>query len=100
MEKHSIIITVFGRQFPAKVDTEEAAVIKDAAERINAKIKAFKAEYKNQDDLNIAIMCCLDIMTEFLSEKRKQETEFQTLLNEVSSLDEKLDQAIELVDNS
>lgn len=100
MEKHSINITVFGRQFPAKVDAEEAVVIRKAAERINAKIKAFKAEYKNQDDLNIAIMCCLEIMTEFLSQERKQETQIQALLNEVSSLDEKLDQAITMAEGS
>lgn len=100
MEKKSIMITVFGRQFPAKVDAEEAVVIRNAAESINAKIKAFKAEYKNQDDLNIAIMCCLDIMTEFLSKERKHETQIQALLNEVSSLDEKLDQAIEMAEGS
>ncbi len=100
MEKHSITITVFGRQFPARVDTEEVAVIKEAAHRINAKIKAFRAEYKNQDDLNIAIMCCLEIMTEFLSEEQKKNNELQTVLNEVSALEEKLDHAIDLVEGS
>ena len=47
MEKQSVNINIFGRQFPATVDEEEAVVIKEAVRTINAKIKAFKAEYKS-----------------------------------------------------
>ena len=78
LDKYSITITVLGRQFPAKVDSEEAAVIQEAAQAINAKMKAFKAEYKNQDDLNIAIMCCLDIMTEYLAQKTQTNRQDQS----------------------
>ena len=81
MEKHSININIFGRQFPAKVDSEEAAVIEEAARTINAKIKAFKAEYKIQDDLDISIMCCLDIMTEYLTYKAKHRTSGESLFS-------------------
>lgn len=81
------------------MDKEEAAVIQEAAGRINAKIKAFKAEYKNQDDLNIAIMCCLDIMTEFLAQERKQDSQLQAVLHEISTLEEKLDHTLKLGDD-
>ena len=94
MEKYAITITVLGRQFPARVDSEEAAVIQEAAQSINAKMKAFKAEYKNQDDLNIAIMCCLDIMTEYLAQKTQTNRQVKTVLNELSNLEEKLDQTL------
>jgi cell division protein ZapA (FtsZ GTPase activity inhibitor) len=96
VEKHSININIFGRQFPAKVDSEEAAVIEEAAKTINAKIKAFKAEYKIQDDLDISIMCCLDIMTEYLTYKAKQERLEESFLNELSVLEQKLDYTIQV----
>lgn len=91
LEKRSLTISVFGRQFPARVDSEEAAVIEEAARVINAKVKAFKAEYKTQDDLDIAIMCCLDIMTEFLSHKVQSQQQSEEILTELSRLEEKLD---------
>jgi cell division protein ZapA (FtsZ GTPase activity inhibitor) len=96
LEKRSLTISVFGRQFPAKVDSEEAVVIEKAARAINAKIKAFKAEYKTQDDLDIAIMCCLDIMTEYLSHKVQSERQSEEILTELSRLEEKLDTSLTL----
>jgi cell division protein ZapA (FtsZ GTPase activity inhibitor) len=95
LEKHSIILNIFGRQFPARVDLEEAAVIEKAADAINAKIKAFKAQYKTQDDLDIAIMCSLDIMTEFLKEKARSDRESDQLLEELSQLEQRLDTSLE-----
>ncbi len=96
LEKLSININIFGRQFPAKVNEEEALVIEEAAKAINAKIKAFKRQYKTQDDLNIAIMCCLDIMTEHLGYKNKEADAAKEILNELSVLEEKLDYNIQL----
>lgn len=96
MEKHSITINVFGRQFPARVDKEEKAVIQEAAQSINSKIKAFKAQYKTQDDLDIAIMCCLDIMTEYLAHKAKARRQADTFLQELSHLEQKLDDTLQL----
>ena len=96
MEKKSININIFGRQFPARVDNEEAAVIEEAAARINAKIKAFKAEYKTQDDLDIAIMCCLDIMTEYLKQRFQDKKSEQTILNELAILEQKLNHSLDL----
>ncbi len=98
MKKQSIVVTVFGRQFPARVDSDEAAVIKHAAKTINAKIRAFKAEYKTQDDLDIAIMCCLDIMTEHLSQDLLEQKNEETLLKELTQLDEKLNRTLELAE--
>ena len=98
MEKHSITINVFGRQFPARVDQEEKAVIQEAAESINTKIKAFKAQYKTQDDLDIAIMCCLDIMTEYLTHKTKSRTQVDSFLQQLSQLEQKLDATLQLTE--
>ena len=98
MEKQSIVINIFGRQFPVKVDREEAAVITDAAEVINNKLKAFKAQYKTQDDLDIAIMCCLDIMTASLKDQKRSEQEAQEALETLAHLEEKLSESMQLTD--
>ncbi|RMG73814.1 MAG: cell division protein ZapA [Bacteroidetes bacterium] len=91
MEKHSILINVFGRQFPASVDAEEKVVIEEAARTVNAKIKAFRAQYKTQDDLDIAIMCCLDIMTEYLKDRTQSAQKVETALQQLSRLEQQLD---------
>ncbi|MDX2247665.1 MAG: cell division protein ZapA [Bacteroidia bacterium] len=96
MDKKSININIFGRQYPARVDSEEAAVIEESARLINARIKAFRAEYKTQDDLDIAIMTCLDIMTEYLTHKANSQQSTAALLNELSILEQKLDFSLQL----
>ncbi|MEL6592231.1 MAG: cell division protein ZapA [Bacteroidota bacterium] len=96
MEKQSIVVNIFGRQFPARVDSEEAAVIQEAAQSINGKIKAFKAQYKTQDDLDIAIMCCLDIMTEHLKDKANTARQTDTALESLQELEQRLDTSIQL----
>jgi len=96
LEKHSIVIHIFGRKFPAKVSSEEAAVIQEAADVINKKMRAFKAEYTSQDNLDIAIMCCLDIMTEYLRFQTQGSKKVATVLNELSILEQKLDHSIAL----
>ena len=76
--------------------SEEAAVIQEAADVINKKMKAFKAEYTSQDSLDIAIMCCLDIMTEYLRFQYQRDKKAETILNELAILEQKLDHSIQL----
>jgi len=97
LEKHSININIFGRQFPARVDREEAAVIKEAAQLIDKKMRDFKTEYKTQDDVDIAIMCCLEIMTVFLKEKNNDARNLNHIQDELEALDQKLDHTIQLL---
>ncbi|MEL6191958.1 MAG: cell division protein ZapA [Bacteroidota bacterium] len=93
LEKHSIQVNIFGRQFPALVDKDEAAVIKEAAKIINAKLRAFKTEYRTQDDVDIAIMCCLDITTEYLKQKLLDDKKEKEIIQQIDQLDKKLSSA-------
>jgi len=95
LEKHSININIFGRQFPARVDSEEAEVIREAAQLIHNKMRAFKSEYKTQDDVDIAIMCCLSIMTEYLTYKQRDNREADLVQQEISVLDEKIERTLQ-----
>ncbi len=73
---------------------EEAAVIKEAANGINAKIRSFRADYTHQDDLDIALMACLDIMTELLRLKSRQQADTSLAIDSLSRLEEQLDQVL------
>lgn len=94
MDRRSINIHIFGRQFPLRVTEEEAAVIKAAANGINSKIRTFRADYTHQDDVDIALMTCLDIMTEYLQYKADKEQEASEALHALKSLDEEMDKAL------
>lgn len=100
LDKQSININIFGRQFPARVNREEAAVIQSAARLINDKMRAYKAEYRTQDDVDIAIMCCLEITTEYLSNKDRQSTATSEVSNELNALENKIDRVIQLAEES
>lgn len=94
MDRRSINIHIFGRQFPVRVTEEEATVIKAAAHGINSKIRTFRADYTHQDDIDIALMTCLDIMTEFLQYKADHEQEATEALHALESLDQEMDKAL------
>ena len=96
MEKHSININILGRQFPATVDSKEAEVIQDAAKLINHKLRSYKLEYSAQDELDIALMCCLEIMTEFLTYKVRDTRGFSQVKEELDQLNQQLDQTLAL----
>lgn len=94
MERRSVNIHIFGRQFPIRVTDEEATVIKEAAAGINTKIRAFRADYTHQDDLDIALMACLDIMTEFLKFRKSQEQETHQLMHALQRLEQEMDKSL------
>ena len=100
MEKHSININLLGRQFPATVDSDEAEVIQDAAELINKNLRSYKVEYASQDDLDLALMCCLEIMTDFLKYKLRDTREYTQVQQELDQLNKQLDQTLDLLHES
>lgn len=59
-------------------------------------MKFYRAEYASQDDIDIAIMCCLDIMTSYLGDKVQQDKEANAIKDELSVLEQKLDHTIHL----
>ena len=75
-------------------------MIQDAAKVINKKLRSYKLEYSSQDDLDIALMCCLEIMTEFLTYKVQDTRGFTQVREELDQLNEQLDQTLQLFQNS
>lgn len=53
------------------MDTAETATIQAANELVKERVEALRAAYSKQDDLDIALMCCLDIAHEFLQSRNE-----------------------------
>jgi cell division protein ZapA (FtsZ GTPase activity inhibitor) len=90
--KESIKVSLSGRSFPVIVDEDEAAAIREAARMINEKIGFFRLEYGMREETDIALMCCLEIATDFLKHKRQAEIfDTTTLVQKLSILEKHLD---------
>ncbi len=92
VEKHSLRLNIVGRTFPVLVDEDEAVAVQQAAKMINDKVSRFRLEYGMRDEVDIVLMCCLDIALEFLKAK-KQTTALDTqlLIEKLSRLEKQLD---------
>jgi len=97
LEKHSININILGRQFPATLDSDEAEVIQDAAKLINSKLRSYKAEYPSQDNLDLALMCCLEIMTEHLKFQVRDVLDVEQVKEELEQFNKQLDHTLQLL---
>lgn len=99
MEKQSIQIKILGRKYPTVVDSDEAAVIEEAVQTIHAKIRAYKATYGMRDELDMAIMCCLEIMTDYLKLKKQLANNYELIHSQLAALEEKLERSATIVDD-
>lgn len=52
------------RPYPLLVKSEEEEAVRSAAKLINDRIKQYKDRFSVQDDLDLVIMCCLELATD------------------------------------
>jgi len=95
LEQHSISINIFGRKFPMKVSEEEALAVQEAARMINEQISSFKNIYRTQDDLNIALMCCLKIASDYVRQQHYQEETVQIASDKLDAAQGRLAKLLE-----
>ncbi len=82
--------------FPMKVDSEaEGASVLRAARLINEQIAHFKSVYTTQDDLNIAIMCCLKIATDYIHQSDEATLLEQEAVEGLSALEARIDNVLQ-----
>lgn len=70
MEKYEKIIRILGRSFPLRVSPSEEVVIDAAVQLIQDTLHDYKTKYNINDDLNLAIMCCIKLAVDFIEEKK------------------------------
>ena len=100
MENQSIKINIFGRQLPVTADDkEEGDMIKQAADILNRRMRSFSSKFSKQDEMDIALMCCLEVMVEHIKVTQVQGVQSDTILNELSILEQKLVGALALAES-
>ncbi len=82
------------RPYPLLVKAEEEEAVRNAAKLINDRIKAYKDRFSVQDDLDLVIMCCLELATDNLNQGLKIRGSLRSANEGIDQIDEALNAAI------
>ncbi|MCB9233564.1 MAG: cell division protein ZapA [Bacteroidia bacterium] len=94
MDKYSIKVNILGRPYPLLVKTEEEESVRNAARLINEKIKVYKERFSVKDDLDLVIMCCLELATDNIHQSARVRQTSKTAGEKIARIDELLNSAI------
>lgn len=82
------------RPYPLLVKSEEEEAVRNAAKLINDRIKAYKDRFSVQDDLDLVIMCCLELATDNLNQAARLRGGLREASDRIDTIDEALNSAI------
>lgn len=94
MEKYSIKVNILNRPYPLLVKAEEEETVRNAAKLINDRIKVYKERFSVQDDMDLVIMCCLELATDNLNQAQRAKTNLSSAAEALERIDEALNAAI------
>ena len=82
------------RPYPLLVKAEEEEAVRNAAKLISDRIKAYKDRFSVQDDLDLVIMCCLELATDNLNQAGRLRANVRSANESLDRIDEVLNEAI------
>ena len=82
------------RPYPLLVKPEEEAAVRNAAKLINDRIKTYKDKFSVQDDMDLVIMCCLELATDNINQADKRKDIQSAALEKLERIDEALNTSI------
>jgi cell division protein ZapA (FtsZ GTPase activity inhibitor) len=82
------------RPYPLLVKSEEEESVRNAAKLINDRIKAYKDRFSVQDDLDLVIMCCLELATDNLNQAGRLRGNVRAADEQIDLIDDALNAAI------
>jgi cell division protein ZapA (FtsZ GTPase activity inhibitor) len=94
LEKYSIKVNIMNRPYPLLVKAEEEEAVRNAAKLINDRIKEYKDRFSVQDDLDLVIMCCLELATDNLNQAARLRSGLRNANEAIDKFDEALNAAI------
>lgn len=94
MEKYSIKVNILNRPYPLLVKADEEESVRNAARLINEKVKLYKERFSVKDDLDLVIMCCLELATDNLNQANKFRREKAVAEDQLKEIDLLLNDAI------
>jgi cell division protein ZapA (FtsZ GTPase activity inhibitor) len=94
LEKYSIKVNIMNRPYPLLVKAEEEEAVRNAAKLINDRIKAYKDRFSVQDDLDLVIMCCLELATDNLNQAGRLRGGLRSVNERIDLIDEALNATV------
>ncbi len=89
-EKININIVINGNKFPMTIDRDEEEIVRNAAKRVDEKIKAYKGYYNSLDnEAKIITLVSLDMAISCIEEEKKNNT--QPYINKIRELSNLID---------
>jgi cell division protein ZapA (FtsZ GTPase activity inhibitor) len=88
------------RPYPLLVRGEEEESVRNAAKLINDRIKVYKEKFSVQDEMDLVVMCCLELATDNLNQAQRSKAGFDTALEALEKVDDALNGAILNVEES
>lgn len=82
------------RPYPLLVKAEEEEAVRNAAKMINDRIKQYKEQFSVHEELDLVIMCCLELATDNINQARKSREGIREALQSASQIDDTLNTAI------
>lgn len=82
------------RPYPLLVKAEEEEAVRNAAKLINERIKQYKDRFSVQDELDLVIMCCLELATDNLNQSNNVRGAVKSAKERLEQIDNALNSAI------
>ena len=82
------------RPYPLLVRSEEEEAVRKAAKMINERIKQYKEQFSVQDELDLVIMCCLELATDNINQSGRARESAAASLEAAGKIDDALNAAI------
>jgi cell division protein ZapA len=82
------------RPYPLLVKAEEEEAVRNAAKLINERIKQYKDRFSVQDELDLVIMCCLELATDNLNQSANVRGTLKSARERLDQIDDALNSAI------
>lgn len=74
----SIKVTVFGRQYPLRVNDSDVDMMQEIASYVDERFRTFKDELVNQSEATIMVMASLSLAEELFNERNKRHNSGET----------------------
>ncbi|MCS7086807.1 MAG: cell division protein ZapA [Bacteroidia bacterium] len=94
MDKRPKTIRLLNRNYVVNVTPAEEPLVESAVDLIEAKVGEFKAKFKALEDVDAALMCCLDLAAEWISAQEAFKAAKADALARLAHINAKLQQIV------
>jgi len=94
MEKLSIKLKIWDREYPMKVLPEEEEQIRGACKLINEKIKAYREKFGIDDKQDLLSMVAFDAVVDKMGIESKIDSNDNLLIEKLKSLNQEINQIV------